>query len=102
VIAREHERFWPVAGAFASTGAAQAGQATDWLIARWEYDAASGLWDQYMYRMSDLPDDPAQPYHDQAHTTYHTTSHPASGQRAHRAPHLIHRPSGPGRETGAA
>jgi hypothetical protein len=56
-------------------GWTQAGQATDWLIARWEYDAASGLWEQYVYRTDDLPDDPTQPYHDQAHTAYHTLSY---------------------------
>jgi hypothetical protein len=39
-----------------------------WLIARWEYDASQGRWEFYLYETNDLPDNPNQPYRDQAPT----------------------------------
>lgn len=47
-------------------------QVRQWLIKRWEYNAATGIWDLYVWLTADSPDDPSQPYDDQT-PTYHET-----------------------------
>lgn len=39
-----------------------------WIIARWEYVAATGVWTKFVYVTNDLPDDPTRPYADSAPT----------------------------------